>query len=271
MPSLLPVEPLANQQLFGAGASLYDAVRPTPPAEVVDVLSELAGTARPRLVVDLGSGTGLSTRLWAGRAERIVGIEPDQGMRAQAERAAPVPGLSYRPGTAAQTGLPAGEADVVTAVQALHWFEPAATFAEVTRLLRPGGVFAAIDCDWPPLVDWRLDRLWEDLFRRAIRLVKQKKLAPGLRHWEKAGHLGRMRESEAFRFVTELCFARRTRGGARELVQLAESQGELGLLLRLGRPEIRQPLDALRTAARELLGDRVVPWTYAYRVRVGVI
>ena len=37
------------------------------------------------------------------------------------------------------------------AVQALHWMEPAPTFGEVARLLRPGGVFAALDCDWPPV------------------------------------------------------------------------------------------------------------------------
>ncbi|HUB09847.1 MAG TPA: methyltransferase domain-containing protein [Myxococcales bacterium] len=235
------------------------------------MLCELCGEARPRLVVDLGSGTGLSTRWWSGRARRIVGIEPDAGMRRQAEQASPVRGLSYRAGTAARTGLPPGRADVVTAVQALHWFEPEATFAEVARLLRPGGVFAAIDCDWPPLTDWRLDRLWEELFRRAIRLVKQKKVAPGLHHWEKAGHLVRLRESGRFRFVKELCFASRSRGGAADLLRLAESQGELALLLRLGRPEIEQPLAALRRAAARYLGDRAVPWTYAYRVRVAVV
>jgi SAM-dependent methyltransferase len=261
----------ANQRLFGEGAAGYAAIRPAPPAEVLDVLCELAGVAVAKLVVDLGSGTGLSTRLWAGRARRIVGVEPDPGMRRQARQAPPVRGLSYRAGTAARTGLPAGCADVVTAVQSLHWCEPVSTFSEVARLLRPGGVFAAIDCDWPPLVDWRLDRPWEELFRRAIRLVKQKKLAPGLHHWEKAGHLGRMRESGRFSFVKELCFSLRTRGAARDLSKLAESQGELALLLRLGRPEIQQPLQALRRAADRLLGDRIVPWTYAYRVRVGVV
>lgn len=32
-----------------------------------------------------------------------------------------------------------------TVAQALHWMEPASTLAEVARILRPGGVFAAYD------------------------------------------------------------------------------------------------------------------------------
>ena len=41
---------------------------------------------RPRLVVDLGSGTGLSTRVWADRADEVVGVEASPEMREQAER-----------------------------------------------------------------------------------------------------------------------------------------------------------------------------------------
>lgn len=67
--------------------------------------------------------------------------------RAAATRPAPV---DYRPGHGHRTGLPAGCADIVIAVQAFHWMAPEPTLAEIARILQPHGVFAAIDTDWPP-------------------------------------------------------------------------------------------------------------------------
>jgi len=49
-------------------ADHYDEFRPSPPAVLLDALTRYAGPSAPRLVVDLGSGTGLSTRAWAARA-----------------------------------------------------------------------------------------------------------------------------------------------------------------------------------------------------------
>ena len=40
-------------------------------------------------------------------------------------------------------------ADIVTCSQSFHWMEPEPTLAEIARILRPGGVFAAYDYDWP--------------------------------------------------------------------------------------------------------------------------
>src|SRR5690606_15398774 len=110
----------------------------------------LAAVERPALVVDVGSGTGLSTRLWAGRADQVIGIEPGDDMRRQAEAQTAAPSVRYQPGYSTATGLPDACADIVTVSQALHWMEPEPTFAEMARILRPGGVFAAFDCDWPP-------------------------------------------------------------------------------------------------------------------------
>ncbi|MGH7866895.1 MAG: class I SAM-dependent methyltransferase, partial [Candidatus Dormibacteraceae bacterium] len=45
------------------------------------------------------------------------------------------------------TGLPEACADVVTCVQAFHWMDPEIVLPEVARILRPGGVFAAVDYD----------------------------------------------------------------------------------------------------------------------------
>src|SRR6266508_2946167 len=135
-------------------AAHYDRFRPRPPRVLLDVLCSYARSERPALVVDLGCGTGLSTRAWSGVAERAVGIEPNAAMLAAAE---PAPGVEYRQAYAHDTGLAGGCADVVTCSQSLHWMEPEPTFAEAARILRRGGLLAAYDYDWPPVVDPELD------------------------------------------------------------------------------------------------------------------
>ena len=141
----------SNADRFSGFADLYDRVRPTPPDVLAEILWTYARTDRPT-VVDLGSGTGLSSR-WASRwAGSVVGIEPSEDMRRKAEAQTDAANVEYRDGWAHATGLADESADIVLASQALHWMEPSSTLAEVARVLRPGGVFAAIDCDFPPSV-----------------------------------------------------------------------------------------------------------------------
>ena len=75
----------ANIERFTGFAHCYDAHRPEPPPVLAEILTRRAQVERPDLVVDLGSGTGLSTIYWAERAEGVVGIEPSPDMRRQAE------------------------------------------------------------------------------------------------------------------------------------------------------------------------------------------
>src|SRR5260221_13268967 len=132
---------VANVERFKGFAEQYDDFRPAPPPALVDILTQLARVSHPDYVVDIGSGTGLSTRIWADRAEAVIGIEPGDDMRAKAEeRSTGLRNVRYLEATSTATTLPDGCADIVTVSQALHWMEPTGTFAEVARILRPGGV-----------------------------------------------------------------------------------------------------------------------------------
>ncbi len=92
------------------------------------------------LIVDLGCGTGISTRLFAPTGHPVIGIDPNADMLATA-RLPPVGGaegaLDYRVGTSEHTGLPAACADLIIAAQAFHWFDLDRTFAEVERIGTP--------------------------------------------------------------------------------------------------------------------------------------
>src|SRR6266851_8813074 len=89
----------------GFGAQ-YHAYRPRPPAALIDALVQLARVSRPGFVVDLGSGTGISTGIWAPRAECVIGIEPLDEMRKIAEAGNRASNVRFRPGVAQETGLP---------------------------------------------------------------------------------------------------------------------------------------------------------------------
>jgi len=71
----------------------YDALRPRPPSDLIELLSDLAPGHPPQLVVDLGCSTRISTVAWAGLAERALGIDQNPEMLASAR---PAPNVEYR-------------------------------------------------------------------------------------------------------------------------------------------------------------------------------
>jgi SAM-dependent methyltransferase len=127
---------------FGGLADVYARHRPGYPDAALDRVIEFAGLSAGSVLVDVGSGTGISSRLFAGRGLKVIGIEPNDDMRRKAE-AEPLPdGMpppEYRAGRAEATGLPDGCAAAVLAAQAFHWFDAAVALREFRRILRPGG------------------------------------------------------------------------------------------------------------------------------------
>jgi SAM-dependent methyltransferase len=267
-----PVEHYSGRLIKGSGytkpefAGGYDVNRPSPPAALLDVLSLEAQLERPQLVVDLGSGTGLSTRAWAERADEVVGVEATDEMRARAERTTTARNVRYVQGYAQETGLPSGEADVVTCSQSFHWMEPEPTLAEVARLLRTGGVFAAYDYDWPPVCNWEVEQAFGELVRR----VGKARGIPRKLRYDKSEHLERIEASGHFRFVREVVLHSRERGGAERIVGMALSLGPLTVLLEDGKREEELGLAQLREVAARAFGDREVEFLLGYRVRLGV-
>jgi ubiquinone/menaquinone biosynthesis C-methylase UbiE len=256
---------------FSGFAALYDEIRPVPPVSFTELVSHLARTSRPALVVDIGSGTGASSVIWTGRADRVVGVEPNGDMRAvAAERLRSDSGTEFeqRDAFAADTGLPDECADVVTCSQSLHWLDPKTTFPEVARVLRPGGAFAAIDCDWPPSIDWEVNAAYERMDQTTRRLEDELRVVP--KRWAKSEHLARIRGSGMFRWTTEVALSHVESGGADRIVALAETQGGVVALRKAGVSDEDIGLDDLRRVAKAVLGTDVRPWWWTYRVRLGV-
>jgi SAM-dependent methyltransferase len=185
-------------------------------------------------------------------------------MRSIAE-SRPEPNIAYRHGTAQTTGLASSSVDVVLIVQAMHWMEPGPTLAEIGRILKPGGVLAVVDADWPPVSGIAAaEQAWARLHARIrvleARLAKgdrggrlrrpideddenladddladphRNRLMPGgLRSWSKSDHLDRINASGLFSYTRELAFNEPVFGGAARFAALMYSQGSYQGLLK---------------------------------------
>ena len=264
-----------SQELIGRSgylekgfADIYDRYRPAPPREVFDVLTLAARVERPRLVIDIGCGTGLATRAWAERADEVVGVEPNPHMIERARNASEQPNIRYLEAYAAETGLPDGQADLVTSFQSFHWMEPQPVLAEAARILRTGGVFAACDYDVASFTEPEVDAAFAD-FLQARREQRQRLSVPaGAASWPKDRHLDQIRDSGRFRYALELVTSGRREIAAERMIGLAESIG--------GPPElssdhdVAQAFERLRETTNRVLGDRTWTQLLCYRMRIGI-
>jgi SAM-dependent methyltransferase len=249
-------------------AELYDGSRPRPPAVVRDVLVRCAGGARPALVVDLGCGTGLSTRPWAGHADRVVGVEANPAMIERARASSPA-AVEYLQRFADDTGLDAGAADIVTCAQSFHWMDPVAVLPEAARLLRPGGVFAAYDYDVVPVVDPAVDAAFAAVIAARSAARKRLHLEAGAARWPKDGHVDRMRESGLFAFVREVhCHAESSLDAA-GMIGLARSIGGPVEIFGESAPEVGEAMNQLVRIANDRL-PTARPSLTGYTIRLGI-
>jgi ubiquinone/menaquinone biosynthesis C-methylase UbiE len=112
--------------------------------KAVTALVDPAGAA----VVDIGCGGGTYTRAWSELgAAGVTGVDFSEPILDAAREAhGDLPGVTFRSGEAAATGLPGGCADVVFERALVHHVPdlPAAA-AEGFRLLRPGGILLIQD------------------------------------------------------------------------------------------------------------------------------
>jgi len=151
---------------FGSVAADYDRYRPPPPPEALDWLIPPGATA----VLDLAAGTGAVTRLLAGRAARVVAVEPDDRMRAVL--AARCPEAEALSGRGEDIPLPDASVDAVVIASAWHWLDPERAVPEIARVLRPGGALGVIWVSRDTRVDWVAE------FNRLMRAAREADAAP---------------------------------------------------------------------------------------------
>ncbi|MCC7275858.1 MAG: class I SAM-dependent methyltransferase [Alphaproteobacteria bacterium] len=116
-----------------------------------EVLAAAVPCPPRRACLDLGTGTGACALTLAAIGHDVTGLDGAPGMLAEARRAAGEQGLdiAFREGDVDATPFADASFDVISA-RNLFWTlpDPDRTMREITRLLRPGGVFLFSDGLW---------------------------------------------------------------------------------------------------------------------------
>lgn len=164
---------------FDRAAEEYERGRPGYAETALDAL-DLPAEAH---VLDLAAGTGKLTRQLVSRFERVVAVEPLDGMRKLLEEL--VPEADVRRGTAEDIPLDDGEVDAAFVAEAFHWFSGPAALAELARVLRPGGTLAILfnvpDGGLEPTLP---EAFWETFDARALEKDAAQKVGSGI--WREA-------------------------------------------------------------------------------------
>lgn len=122
---------------FSSVSAAYAAFRPRYPDALFDFLAREA----PGLddAWDAGTGSGQAA---VGLARHFRNVIATDASEAQIQHAIPNDRVTYRVATAEDSELEDASVDLVTAAQALHWFDRARFWTEARRVLRPRGLIA---------------------------------------------------------------------------------------------------------------------------------
>ena len=264
-----PIAEHGNAARFLGFAELYDQSRPVLPEKAKDFLCAYLGKT-PETVVDLGCGTGLSSVGWLDRADQVIGVEPNEDMLRIA-RTKETDRLRFVQAFSDDTGLPAESAELVICSQSFHWMEPQATLKEAVRLLKKGGIFATLDCDWPPVMSPAAEEAYGRLDALARRLSDELPSTQNhiLRH-QKTGHLPAMQNSGLFRYTREIVFDAPAVYTAARLLSLAKSQGSWQAIHRAAPERIEKATENLQAALQKAADGKPMEVTFCYRLRLAI-
>ena len=130
---------------FSGRASDYAKYRPGyPKEEILNILRGEIEFDAKNIVADIGSGTGILARVFLENGNKVFGIEPNDDMREVAEETLRSRKFVSVKGTAENTTLPDKSADLISAGQALHWFDSASAPKEFKRIIAPNGYLCVI-------------------------------------------------------------------------------------------------------------------------------
>ncbi len=206
---------ISTSARFSNRVKNYVRYRPDYPKEVVEFLEREIGLSSSSIIADIGSGTGISSKLFLDAGCTVYGVEPNETMREAADEFLKAyENFKNVSGTAENTMLENESVDFVVASQAFHWFDAEKSKEEFRRILKPNGCVILIWnerqldttpflCDYEKLLlkhgtDYekvRHDQIEEESLRDFFTSDFNRKTFPNAQHLDYEGVKGRILSS----------------------------------------------------------------------------
>lgn len=148
---------------FSKRAAQYAEFRPHYPKSLFSYLATLC--SQHEVALDCGTGNGQAAVEIAEHFAQVIATDPSA---AQILKATQRRNVEYKVARAEESGLPANSVDLVTAAQALHWFDAADFFVEAIRVLKRDGAIAIWGYGDPVLDTPRLQEMLHEFNRGTL-------------------------------------------------------------------------------------------------------
>ncbi|MHA1991802.1 MAG: class I SAM-dependent methyltransferase [Candidatus Hodarchaeales archaeon] len=127
-----------STERFSDRVKNYIKFRPSYPYEIIKILEEETNFTTTDIIADVGSGTGILSKLFLDHGSRVYCIEPNNEMRRAAEDLLnDYSNFKSINGTAENTNLDKNSIDLIVSGQAFHWFDIPKSKKEFKRILKP--------------------------------------------------------------------------------------------------------------------------------------
>ena len=128
---------------FGNLSKNYAKARKGFPDEAYDYIFQKIRKDHP-LILDIGCGTGIASEQLCEKGAEVSGTDIDADMIREA-KADNRYSIEYRVARAEKQPFKDRAFDAVTAFSAFHWFANKSTLHEIKRVLKPAGLFFAVN------------------------------------------------------------------------------------------------------------------------------
>ncbi len=132
-----------NSRSFDAVAGLYDRYRPSYPETLIDEILSTTGIPEDGRILEIGSGTGKATTLFARRGYPMLCIEPGKHLAQIAGRKLKAfPSIEFQITTFEDWEADDNLFDLVISAQAFHWVAKEIRYSKTAQVLMPTGSLA---------------------------------------------------------------------------------------------------------------------------------
>src|SRR4030042_6655079 len=147
---------------FSEQAEAYSKFRPTYPDRLFQFLASISPTNK--IAWDCATGSGQAAVKLADYFESVVATDASEK---QIENAIQQPKIIYKVASAEKTDFRKMSVDLITAAQALHWFNINDFYKEVKRVLKPEGIIAVWFYQLPQ-ISYEVDKIISHFYHEIV-------------------------------------------------------------------------------------------------------